>query len=147
MTHIIFEFCCDIIAVIANLVGWSYKEANVYIFIWLQPALVILSALLFAIACMKYNIKMKTPGSTLLNIMGISLLIFYIIIGIQIIFRYNIPPDDAFILAQQDMIRFGKPIGANYEHVNFVLFVFGMPGIILINWIGTYRINKRYRNL
>ncbi|MCD7937866.1 MAG: hypothetical protein LUG98_13490 [Tannerellaceae bacterium] len=142
MTHTIFEFCCDIIDAIAQGAGWTYKEANVYIFVWLQPVLVLLSALAMTIATMWYNKTRRTPLSTVLNITAVSLLIFYTILFLQACFRYSIPIDDAYRLAQEDMIRFGKPIHANYEEMNFILFVFGMPGIILINSILTYKIYK-----
>ena len=39
--HELFDICVDILYWIANLTGWTYKEANIWIFVIIHPLLTI----------------------------------------------------------------------------------------------------------
>ena len=50
-----FSVCVQIIVDIASFMGWTYEEANIYIFVIIQPALI----LLFFILMIWYRAKYK----------------------------------------------------------------------------------------
>ena len=39
--HELFDICVDILYWIADLTGWTYKEANIWIFVIIHPLLTI----------------------------------------------------------------------------------------------------------
>lgn len=50
----LFDICVDILYWIANITGWTYKEANIWIFVIIHPILT-LSLMIWA---MKLKIKL-----------------------------------------------------------------------------------------
>jgi len=40
--HELFDICVDILYWIAGVTGWTYKEANIWIFVIIHPAITLL---------------------------------------------------------------------------------------------------------
>ena len=58
MMHELFDICVDILYLVADLTGWTYKEANIWIFVILHPLLTIF-LFFYAIRLRKEIIKLK----------------------------------------------------------------------------------------
>ena len=55
------------------------------------------------------------------------------------------PPHEAGQLAIEDMTVLSHEINISYEWINYILFVFGMPAIILVNLFIAWLVNKIYK--
>jgi len=53
--HELFDICVDILYWIADLTGWTYKEANIWIFVIIHPLLTIF--LFYYVIRLKKQIK------------------------------------------------------------------------------------------
>ena len=54
----LFDVCVDILYMVADLTGWTYKEANIWIFVILHPILTIF-LFIYAIRLRKEIKKLK----------------------------------------------------------------------------------------
>ncbi|MCR4851994.1 MAG: hypothetical protein K5893_00195 [Prevotella sp.] len=54
MLYLLFRFCCGIITVISMLTGFTYEEVNTFLFIYVEPLILMATALYIPIKGRKY---------------------------------------------------------------------------------------------
>jgi hypothetical protein len=61
----LFKWCCDTISVWAKFLGCTYEELNIYLFVLLQPLIVLILVIIIAILFHKYKCYKKLYNATL----------------------------------------------------------------------------------
>jgi hypothetical protein len=51
----LFNWCCDTITVWAKLLGCTYEELNIYLFVIMQPLIVVIQFVIIVILWFKYR--------------------------------------------------------------------------------------------
>ena len=55
----LFNWCCEVMQSLANFTGFTYKEVNVIVFIFLMPMVDIALLLLFVVKHVQYREKKR----------------------------------------------------------------------------------------
>ena len=55
----LFNWCCEVMQSLANFTGFTYKEANAIVFIFLMPMVDIALLLLFVVKYVQYREKKR----------------------------------------------------------------------------------------
>ena len=122
---VLFYICCAIMQVMAWGFGVTYEAANTVCFIYLEPAILTLTATITA-CCLAYKLKPK--------VLWIPLAAFYVIpyyIGCFVIWSRYFPLglDNACRLAYKDLEVLGNVAGVGYIAINLYLFIALFLGI------------------
>ena len=141
---IIFYVCCGIMQVAAWIFGVSYEVANSVCFIYLEPALLTLTATIAA-CCIARKLK---P-----HILWVPLAIIYLIpyyVGCYAIWSHYYPLglDGACRLAYKDLEALGNLTGVGYIAINLFLFILLFVGLMALNimiMVRAYRHNSSPR--
>jgi len=126
---IVFYLCCGIMQVVAWAFGVTYEAANTVCFIYLEPAIVTLTATITAcyVAC-----KLR-PRLLWTLLAAIYLMPYYI--GCFVIWSryYPLGLDNACRLAYKDLEVLGNVTGVGYIAVNLFLFIALFLGLMILN--------------
>ena len=57
--EVLFNWCCEVMQLLANFTGFTYKEVNVIVFIFLMPMVNIAFLLLFVVKYVQYREKKR----------------------------------------------------------------------------------------
>ena len=57
--EVLFNWCCEVMQSLANFTGFTYKEVNVIVFIFLMPMVNIALFLLFVVKYIQYREKKR----------------------------------------------------------------------------------------
>ena len=63
----LFNWCCDTISVWAKFVGCTYEELNIYLFVIMQPLIVVIQFIIIVILWFKYRHYKKISKLNLKN--------------------------------------------------------------------------------
>ena len=55
----LFNWCCEVMQSLANFIGFTYKEVNAIVFIFLMPMVNIALLLLFVVKYIQYREKKR----------------------------------------------------------------------------------------
>ena len=148
---LIFYACCGIVTLLAKLFGWTYTEACVYINLYLQYAVLLLSALSVIYVAAKKLKQETTKRRVVVLVLAILYNIPFVILGFFLYNRYGkIDCDAAFTLCKNDLFVLGTylDIPANlpyyskgwteYYIVNLIIFV-----VLYLLALVTNRVMKR----
>ena len=144
---LIFFACCGIMTLLGKLFGWTYNEACVYVNLYLQYAVLILSAL----SVIYVAVKKLRQGITRRRIAVLILTVLYnvpfVLLGIFLFNRYGITDcDTAFAICRDDLYALGThlDIPTNMPHykkgwteyyiVNLIIFVVLYMLALFANW-------------
>ena len=116
---IIFYICCAIMQVVAWMFGVTYEAANSVCFIYLEPALVTLTAMIAALFMM-YKLK---PKIIWIPLSIIYLVPYYITCFVIWSHYYPLGLDGACRLAYKDLETLGNLTGVGYIAINLFLFI------------------------
>ena len=121
---LIFEICVGIIRAFAFVTGSTYEEANTYLFIYLQPALLVLSALfVFGASAILLYRYFSWKHFVLFSFFGMSLLGHVMMAGM--VWQHYMPysTHDACVQAYKDLAMMGEATGLGYIGINLFLFI------------------------
>ena len=126
---VLFYICCAVMQVVAWGFGVTYEAANTVCFIYLEPAILTLTATITA-CCLAYKLKPK--------VLWIPLAAFYVIpyyIGCFVIWSryYPLGLDNACRLAYKDLEVLGNVAGVGYIAINLYLFIALFLGVMVFN--------------
>ena len=57
--EVLFNWCCEVMQPLANFTGFTYKEVNAIVFIFLMPMVNIALLLLFVVKYIQYREKKR----------------------------------------------------------------------------------------
>lgn len=153
---LIFAACCTLLELAAKLFGWTYTEACVYINLYLQYGVLMLSALSVVYASAR---KLK-QGVTKRRIVALALAVLYNIpfawLGFFLYNRYGkVNCDTAFALCRDDLLMLGTYLDipntlpyyterwTEYYIVNLIIFIVLYLLVLFLNW-GMKRMIKKH---
>lgn len=131
----IFWACCFAIDLFAKITGYSYYEANTILFLYVQPILVALTAVLGLIVMLYKTIKnTRWVNIILLGLYSIPILISKYIVDYAISEYWDMDKTDACYKAMEYLLHYrnGNNMG-EYVFLNFAIFVFGFLAVIILN--------------
>ena len=153
---IIFGACCGFITLLSKIFGWTYTEACVYINLYLQYAVLMLSTLSVVYVTAK---KMRQGFSKSRLVVLISSIIYnipFVWFGSWLYNRYGrISCDAAFQLCKNDLWKLGEHLDlptnipcyskgwTEYYVVNIIIFIVLYLLVFFINW-GVKKLIKKY---
>ena len=145
---IIFGACCGFITVMAKLLGWTYTEACVYINLYLQYGVLMLSALSVIYAAARKLIEGVTKRRIVVLVLALLYNIPFAWLGTWLYGRYGkISCDAAFALCRDDLMALGTHLDipntlpyytkgwTEYYIVNLIIFIVLYLVVLFVNWI------------
>ena len=152
---LIFAACCTLLELAAKLFGWTYTEACVYINLYLQYGIMMLSTLsVVYVAARKMTQGFSTRRAVIL-IASILYNIPFAWLGAWLYGRYGkISCDAAFALCRDDLMALGTHLDipntlpyytegwTEYYIVNLIIFIVLYLFVLFLNWRLTRKIHK-----
>ena len=152
---LLFGACCAFLMLLAKLIGWTYTEACVYVNLYLQYVVLILSSLsIVYVALKKISQKFSTKRLFVL-LLSVLYNIPFIGLGVFIYQRYGITNCDvAFERCKNDLWFLGTQLDiptnlpyyregwTEYYIVNIIIFIVLYLIVLMINWWCVKLINK-----
>ena len=125
----LFYICCAIMQIVAWVFGVTYEAANTICFIYLEPAIITLTATITACYIM---CKLK-PRVLWIPLAAIYLIPYYV--GCFAIWTryYPLGLDNACRLAYKDLEVLGNITGVGYIAINLFLFIALFLGLMVFN--------------
>lgn len=141
--EIIFKSCCGIVYLIALAFGLNYYEMNTYLFLYAEPLICFLTAIIMVLVVYKKLWNFWSWQRILLALVSTGYL-FTISCGLfRIAGHYwSLNAEDACKLAMREMQNMAV-YGLSYEQINIMLFIVLFLLILTIN-IGVIFLCKRY---
>ena len=153
---IIFGACCGFITVMAKLLGWTYTEACVYINLYLQYGVLMLSALSVIYVAARKLTQEVTKRRIVVLVLALLYNIPFAWLGAWLYGRYGkISCDAAFALCRDDLMALGTHLDipsnlpyyregwTEYFVVNILIFIVLYLLVFLVDW-GAKRLIKKY---
>ena len=139
----IFQICCNIIRYLSDIFGITYEELNTYLFIYIEPLLVMISfAIVIGIIITKLLKKASILTFLLLAFFGIGGLV-YMAATLFVWKRYSVlSAHDTCVMAYNDLETLGKTTGMCYVGINLFLFIILFLTIFGFNMISAFLIKK-----
>ena len=152
---LIFAACCTLLELAAKLFGWTYTEACVYINLYLQYGIMMLSTLsVVYVAARKMTQGFSTRRAVIL-IASILYNIPFAWLGAWLYRRYGkISCEAAFALCRDDLMALGTHLNipntlpyytegwTEYYIVNLIIFIVLYLLVLFLNWRLTRKIHK-----
>lgn len=140
---IIFQICCGIITVLAYIFGTTYEEMNTYLFIYAQPAILLLSfGVVIGVVLFKLVRRFSFLKTFLLFLFGF-LGLGYLAPTLYVWKRYStFSAHDACVLAYDDLAYLGEITSLGYVGINLFLFIILFLAILGFNMISAFAIKK-----
>ena len=132
MLEFIFRVCCGIIYAISYLTGYSYEVVNTFLFIYLEPVILLISGWLITVFAIKYF-----KASTFNKIVFLLSIVYNSVITIVIAaiwkhyLQFNM--DMACQRAYIDLDTIGRITGLGYINTNLFLFIILFLFILVFN--------------
>ena len=152
---IIFGACCGFITVMSKLFGWTYTEACVYINLYLQYGVLVLSTLSVVYVAARKMAQGFSTRRLVVLILSILYNIPFVALGAWLYGRYGkVSCDAAFELCKDDLMALGThlDISANlpyyregwteYFVVNIIIFILLYLLVLLVDWVAKRLIKK-----
>ena len=152
---LIFGACCGIITVMAKLLGWTYTEACVYINLYLQYGVLMLSALSVVYVAARKLMQGVTKRRIVVLVLALLYDIPFAWLGAWLYGRYGkISCDAAFELCKNDLFALGTHLDipntlpyytegwTEYYIVNLIIFIVLYLLVLFLNWRLTRKIHK-----
>lgn len=151
----IFGVCMLILKAIAYLFNWTYEEASVYINLYFQYGIVLISCLSVFVVSVK---KVKSPS--IYNIINLIVVFVYNVLAVYggwlLYMRYGIlSASDAFTKCKSDLMQYAQHLKfsglynrwysenwTEYFLLNILIFIVGFLLILILNRIWRKLINK-----
>ena len=153
---IIFGACCGFITIMAKLFGWTYTEACVYINLYLQYGILILSTLSVVYVAIRKIAQGFSTRRAVILIASILYNIPFAWLGAWLYRRYGkISCEAAFALCRDDLMALGTHLDiptnlpyyregwTEYFVVNILIFIVLYLLVFLVDW-GAKRLIKKY---
>ena len=153
---LIFGACCGIITVMAKLFGWTYTEACVYINLYLQYGVLILSTLSVVYVAVRKLVQGFTARRLVVLILSVLYNIPFVALGAWLYGRYGrISCDAAFELCKDDLMALGTHLDIStnlpyyregwteYFVVNIIIFIVLYLLVLFVDWAAK-RLIKKY---
>lgn len=153
---LLFLACCGIIELLARLFGWTYTETCVYINLYLQYGVLILSTLSVAYVAARKMMQGYSVRRLVVLIVSILYNIPFVGLGVWLYKRYGtISPDAAFALCRDDLFALGTQLNiptdlpyyregwTEYYIVNLVIFIVLYLLVLFVDW-GAKKTIKKY---
>ena len=153
---IIFGACCAFITVMAKLLGWTYTEACVYINLYLQYGVLMLSALSVIYVAVRKLMQGVTKRRIVVLVLALLYNIPFAWLGAWLYGRYGkISCDAAFELCKNDLLALGTHLDipntlpyyterwTEYYIVNLIIFIVLYLLVLFLNW-GMKRMIKKH---
>jgi len=153
---IIFGACCAFITVMAKLLGWTYTEACVYINLYLQYGVLMLSALSVIYVAVRKLMQGVTKRRIVVLVLALLYNIPFAWLGAWLYGRYGkISCDAAFELCKNDLLALGTHLDISntlpyyterwteYYIVNLIIFIVLYLLVLFLNW-GMKRMIKKH---
>ena len=144
---LIFGACCAFLMLVAKVFGLTYTEASVFVNIYAQYGILILSSLSIVFVATKKIIRGCSKTGILVPLLSIIYNIPYVGLGVFIYNQYGVHNCDmAFELCKQDLWTLGKYINVpsalpyyregwtEYFIVNILIFIVLYLLLLFINW-------------
>lgn len=153
---LLFGACCALIMVLARLLGWTYTEACVYINLYLQYGVMMLSTLSVVYVAW----RRLAQGFSIRRLWVLALTVLYNLpfvgLGVWMYQRYGgVNPDEAFELCKNDLWALGLQLNfladlpgyregwTEYFVVNILIFIVLYLLVFFVDW-GLKKLIKKY---
>ena len=133
---LIFGACCGFVTLLSKIFGWTYTEACVYINLYLQYAVLLLSTLSVVYAAAKKMRQGFSKRRLVVLIMSVVYNVPFVWFGALLYDRYGkISCDSAFQLCKNDLWKLGEHLDiannipcysegwTEYYVVNIIIFI------------------------
>lgn len=144
---LIFFACCEIMSLLGKQLGWTYNEACVYVNLYLQYAVLMLSALSIIYVAVKKLRQGITTRRKAVLLLTILYNVPFVLLGIFLFNRYGIANcDTAFAICFDDLYALGTHLDiptnmpyykkgwTEYYIVNLIIFVVLYLLALFANW-------------
>ena len=152
---LIFGACCALIMLLAKLIGWTYTEACVYVNLYLQYGVLILSSLSIVYVALKKILQKFSTKRLFVLLLSVLYNIPFIGLGAFLYQRYGkVNCDTAFERCKNDLWNLGTQLDVptnlpyyregwtEYYIVNIIIFIVLYLIVVMINWWFVKLINK-----
>ena len=152
---LIFGACCALIMLLAKLIGWTYTEACVYVNLYLQYGVLILSSLSIVYVALKKILQKFSTKRLFVLLLSVLYNIPFIGLGAFLYQRYGkVNCDTAFERCKNDLWNLGTQLDVptnlpyyregwtEYYIVNIIIFIVLYLMVVMINWWCVKLINK-----
>ena len=152
---LIFAACCTLLELTAKLFGLTYTEACVYINLYLQYGVLMLSALSVVYAVARKLMQGVTKRRIVVLVLALLYNIPFAWLGAWLYGRYGkISCDAAFELCKNDLFALGTHLDipntlpyytegwTEYYIVNLIIFIVLYLLVLFLNWRLTRKIHK-----
>ena len=144
---LIFFACCEIMSLLGKLLGWTYNEVCVYVNLYLQYAVLMLSALSVIYVAVKKMRQGITTRRKAVLILTVLYNVPFVLLGIFLFCRYgNMDCDTAFSRCKDDLFALSTHLDiptnmpyykkgwTEYYIVNLIIFVVLYLLSLFANW-------------
>ena len=145
MLELVFRLCCGIITAISYLTGYSYEVINTFLFIYLEPLILIVTGCMITYFGIKY--RKSITNKIILGLSVIYNAIIIVIIGAIWKHYSQFDMQTACERAYIDLDTLGRITGLGYINVNLLLFILLFLAILAFNIITVVFQKKSYRKL
>ena len=135
-----FGVCVLFLLVLGKLFGLTYKQISVVFNLWIQGAVLSLTGLVPAAACVY---KLADGGSLLWLAAAVPLMAYaavYVYGFVRMLRHYHLPFDEAFDLCVEDLQGLAVKWRTSYQMVNLIIFVLLFLVLIALNLLLTHQI-------
>ena len=152
---LIFGACCALIMLLAKLIGWTYTEACVYVNLYLQYGVLILSSLSIVYVALKKILQKFSTKRLFVLLLSVLYNIPFIGLGAFLYQRYGkVNCDTAFERCKNDLWNLGTHLDVptnlpyyregwtEYYIVNIIIFIVLYLMVVMINWWCVKLMNK-----
>ena len=152
---IIFGACSAFLMLLAKLIGWTYTEACVYVNLYLQYGVLILSSLSIVYVALKKILQKFSTKRLFVLLLSVLYNIPFIGLGAFLYQRYGkVNCDTAFERCKNDLWNLGTQLDVptnlpyyregwtEYYIVNIIIFIVLYLIVVMINWWFVKLINK-----
>ena len=123
IVNLMFNACTFLLVALAKLTGLSYQQVSVVVNIYLQGALLALSAWLPLVAVVMAQNRLKPALFVILLMASVAYAACYGYCFYRICKHYNGPMDFAFDQCVADLQAISRCIGLSYNALNIIVFV------------------------
>ena len=144
---VVFGACCALIELIAEVFGWTYKEACVYVNLYLQYGVLMLSSMSVCGVAVRKMMRGFSVSRLVVLIATILYNVPFVWLGVWLWRRYGvISAEAAFDLCVDDLWALGERLNlpvdvpsysvgwSEYYVVNLVIFIVIYLLVLFLNW-------------
>ena len=122
MVDNLFSICVRFLQWLGTATGLTYKEISVIFNLWIQDAVLLLSAALpMAVAIMRQTRGLRVSAASWA--LSSVILVIYLLFSVWLIHHYSGRMDDIFDTCVNDLLNLASTFHTTYNTVNIVIFV------------------------